>query len=198
MTNPSTKCTNDRSYIAVRTQFEGYHAYPDAGSIDPRIKFLERPHRHVFHVTARMSVTHDDRELEFFLVKWALNDWIAATFGNTQSLTNSCESIATRIIHEHLIPKWGDRDYVVTVSEDGENEGIVEHRKPVFANFGTPQAVFSYTCQQTPPNSVYTLRNVSKETSTEVQPAFTNPKSMLGQFIQAAQSHFVSDTRKNK
>lgn len=112
------------SYIRVRTQFEGYHCYPNAGSIDPRIEFLEHRHRHMFHVTVKISVTNLDRELEFFLVKWALQDFLSENEQNNKS----CEMIADDILYNHLIIRYGrDRYYEVTVSEDGESDGIIEY-----------------------------------------------------------------------
>jgi len=33
---------NKMTFIKVRTEFEGFHYYPNAGSIDPRIQFLEK------------------------------------------------------------------------------------------------------------------------------------------------------------
>lgn len=113
-----------KTYIVVRTEFEGYHFYPNAGSIDPKIKFLENEHRHMFKVKVKISVTHLDRELEFFLVKWALNDFINS--GNQNH--KSCEMIGDDILNNHLIPVYGaDRYYEVVVSEDGESDGIIEH-----------------------------------------------------------------------
>lgn len=112
------------TYIKVRTQFEGFHFYPNASSIDPKITFLENLHRHIFKVEVKISVDHLDRELEFFLVKWALQDFIKA--GNQNH--KSCEMIATDILENFLIPNYGGRRYYeVVVSEDGENDGIVEY-----------------------------------------------------------------------
>lgn len=111
-----------KSFIKIRTEFEGFHYYPDAGGIDPRIKFLENEHRHIFKVEVKISVHHLDRELEFFLVKWALQDFIES--GNQNH--KSCEMIATDILENHLIPTYGNRYYEVVVSEDGESDGIVE------------------------------------------------------------------------
>jgi hypothetical protein len=113
------------TFIRVRTEFEGFHYYPNAGSIDPRIKFLENEHRHMFKVEVKISVTHLDRELEFFLVKWALQEFIKDGKMNHKS----CEMIATDILEKHLIPAYGsDRYYEIVVSEDGESDGIIEYK----------------------------------------------------------------------
>jgi hypothetical protein len=112
-----------KSYIKVRTQFEGFHHYPNAGDIDPRIKFLEHEHRHMFKVEVKIEVTHLDRELEFFLVKWDLENFIRA--GNINH--RSCEMIAQDILDD-LVSKYGrDRYYEIVVSEDGESDGIIEY-----------------------------------------------------------------------
>lgn len=111
------------SYIKVRTQFEGFHYYPGASNIDLRIRFLENEHRHMFKVEVKIAVTHLDRELEFFLVKWALEEFINGGDQNHQS----CEMIAERILKEHLLPSYGERYYEVVVSEDGESDGIIEY-----------------------------------------------------------------------
>ena len=117
--------TATKTFIRVRTQFEGFHFYPGAGGIDSRIAFLENEHRHIFKVEVKISVDHLDRELEFFLVKWALEAFIKSGDQNHRS----CEMIATDILEKHLIPSYGaKRYYEVTVSEDGESDGIVEHQ----------------------------------------------------------------------
>jgi hypothetical protein len=112
-----------RSYIKVRTQFEGFHCYPGAGDIDPRIKFLEDRHRHMFHVEVKVSVTHDDRELEFFLVKWAIESHIK----RCEMDNMSCEMIARDLLDNVMIPMFGERYYEIVVSEDGESDGIIEY-----------------------------------------------------------------------
>lgn len=111
------------TYIKIRTEFEGFHFYPSAGEIDQQIKFLENEHRHMFKVEVKISVGHLDRELEFFLVKRALQDFIKSGKMNHKS----CEMIATDILEQHLLPKYGERYYEIVVSEDGESDGIVEY-----------------------------------------------------------------------
>jgi len=112
-----------RTYIKVRTEFEGFHFYPNAGLIDNRIQFLESEHRHIFKIEVKISVNHLDRELEFFLVKWALQEFIKTGKMNHKS----CEMIAVDILENHLKLKYGNnRYYEIVVSEDGESDGIVE------------------------------------------------------------------------
>lgn len=112
-----------KKFIRVRTQFEGFHHYPNASTIDERISFLEQTHRHLFKVEVKIEVFHNDRELEFFLVKWALEEYIKSGNKNNQS----CEMIASDILTDHLIPAYGStRYYEVVVSEDGESDGIIQ------------------------------------------------------------------------
>ena len=115
---------NKMTFIKIRTEFEGYHYYPNAGEIDSRIQFLENEHRHIFKIEVKISVEHLDRELEFFLVKWALQEFVKS--GNQNH--NSCEMIATDILENHLLPKYGERYYEIVVSEDGESDGIIEYK----------------------------------------------------------------------
>ena len=114
--------TMKKTYIKVRTEFQGFHHYPNAGSIDPRIKFLENDHRHLFKVEVKIQVFHADRELEFFIVKWGLQEFIKTGDQNHKS----CEMIANDILR-YLLQMYGDkRYYEIVVSEDGESDGIVE------------------------------------------------------------------------
>ena len=113
------------SYIWVTFQKEGIHKYP-AAATDPKlatgdwldVSFLGTPHRHIFHFRVEMQVFHDDRDVEFIQAKRTIERWYAQ---DTLQLNHkSCEMIA-RDLHTKLITTWPDRDYVVEVSEDGEN-----------------------------------------------------------------------------
>jgi len=121
--------------ITVKTSFEGIHCYPDAPE---EVSYLRHPHRHLFQVRATLAVTHHEREVEFFMMKKRLDDFIAITI---PALTNkSCESMAQAIINFLIVTYPGEyicesnsvqrgRDfYEVTVSEDGENESTVRFK----------------------------------------------------------------------
>lgn len=103
--------------IFVTTQFEGIHCYPDAPD---EVAFLRSPHRHMFHVRATLEVFHDDRELEFILVKRALDQFVTGDALQHRS----CEMIAREILN-FLRAKYGVRSSAVEVSEDGENGATI-------------------------------------------------------------------------
>jgi hypothetical protein len=115
----------DQSFIFVTFQKEGIHRYP-AAATDPKlatgdwldVSFLSTPHRHVFHFRVEMSVFHDDRDIEFIQAKRIMEQWYSN--GTLQLNYKSCEMIA-RELYDMCYAKWPSRDYVIEVSEDGEN-----------------------------------------------------------------------------
>lgn len=107
----------DITSIVVQLQREGIHCYPDAPE---EVAFLRSPHRHMFHICVELQVHHDDRELEFIIVKRDLEKWL-----DLNSLDyKSCEMI-TKDILDYLHGRWGisNRITCVSVFEDGENGG---------------------------------------------------------------------------
>lgn len=110
-------------YITVTDQYEGFHAYKDAPA---KVAFLKNLHRHLFKVTAEIQVFHEDRELEFFMVKDNLKHQIVPFLNESLDL-GSCEHQAERIL-QGLMNLYGpDRYYSVEVSEDGENSGAIQY-----------------------------------------------------------------------
>lgn len=115
--------------IIVTTEFEGTHFYAAAPE---EVKFLAHPHRHIFKVKAELEVFHDDRELEFIIVKRDLQKFCERWF-NVENC-GSCEMIGNAIV-EYLSTRWGislqkkielKREYmhrkiIVEVWEDNEN-----------------------------------------------------------------------------
>lgn len=108
-----------KTFIKVTADFEGIHRYPSAPE---EVSFLRFPHRHTFYVKAEIEVFHDDRELEFIIVK----RWLQKQF-NEQLGSMSCEMIAKQMI-QAIHNAWGDnRDVTVEVWEDNENGAVVRH-----------------------------------------------------------------------
>lgn len=99
--------------VFCTTEFEGFHSWDDAP--DP-VAFLRDRHRHVFHVELTVEVDHDDRDIEFIMLKRALEAFIEAELADKDW---SCEQFALAIVD------WATHEYGqparCEVSEDGEN-----------------------------------------------------------------------------
>ena len=105
--------------IVVRTQFEGFHKYTNAPD---EVSYLRQLHRHLFKVEVELSVTHNDRDLEFIIVKHNIEDFLKNKY--QQGETYSCEQIADDIC-QHLHNCFNSRRISCLVTEDGENGGRV-------------------------------------------------------------------------
>lgn len=117
---------NISRYIEVSFQKEGIHRYP-AALEDPRltdVSFLGHPHRHIFHFRVRVSVTHNDRDIEFILFKRELEDLY---HGTLEVDYKSCEMLAEDLIN-YIVKKYPYRDVEVGVSEDGENGAVLIYK----------------------------------------------------------------------
>ena len=112
-------------FIIVRTQFEGFHCWSDAPE---EVKFLRDTHRHLFNVELRISVDHNDRELEFFMVKKRLDNIIKWYIELNGTNLGSCEMMGESFIKE-LTELYGNRYYQIKIFEDNENGGEVVKEK---------------------------------------------------------------------
>ncbi|MGI9554817.1 MAG: hypothetical protein ACR2M6_02480 [Vampirovibrionia bacterium] len=131
--------------------FEGKHCWPDAYKYEG-IEFLSLKHRHMFHAKVIVSVNHNDRDVEFILMKRYLQEYVGNLPKDLHS--SSCEMLAHCIgVATHCFingltidqmfyqfpsqrTPW-DIDYdklsylnssnviQVKVSEDGENGAII-------------------------------------------------------------------------
>lgn len=115
------------TFIKVKNTFEGIHRYKDAPI---QVEFLSDYHRHVFVVETKIEVFHDDRELEFIMVKREINEFFKSKMENTEYTywfmdELSCEQVAIQL-HEFLTKKYGKRKMIIEVSEDDENSAILE------------------------------------------------------------------------
>lgn len=107
-----------KTSVIVNTTFEGNHCYIDAPE---EVCYLRNLHRHIFHVNLEIEVFHDDRELEFIMVRHRVDEFLR----NVElSIEMSCEQIA-KLLVQHLIDLYGERCIACQVLEDGENGGKV-------------------------------------------------------------------------
>lgn len=118
----------EKMAIEVKTQFEGLHCWPDAPD---EVKFLRHTHRHMFHVVLRLPVHHNDRELEFIMVKHELEKFLKERYSWPDAPAAlgrmSCEDIAKSILKWVMVKYSGGcvrtlrGNVTVGVFEDGEN-----------------------------------------------------------------------------
>ena len=106
-----------KTIVWVTTQFEGFHKWPAAPD---EVGFLRLLHRHLFHVKVGVLVGHNDRDVEFFMLKRHVNDIIKMMAGDNMS----CEMMAEFILDKLDLLFNYDVLYV-DVSEDGENGATI-------------------------------------------------------------------------
>lgn len=111
-----------QAYVYCSLQVEGTHCWPSCPFDE--VAYLRDPHRHVFHIKAYKHVTHDDRDVEFIMLKHQIQNSLRLGYWNEDQKLHvfgakSCEMIAKELIFNfHL--------HMCEVNEDGENGAIVE------------------------------------------------------------------------
>lgn len=110
--------------ITVRTEFVGFHRWKDAPDA---VAFLREYHRHKFGVVVFIRTDHSDRQLEFFIVKKKVDEYVQKVYHDSR-FDLSCEAVAETIgrqlIKHHKLPV-----FMVKVDEDGENGGVAHFKE---------------------------------------------------------------------
>jgi len=98
--------------VFAKVLFEATHNWP--GCNIEEVSYLKHEHRHVFHITAYAEVNHDDRDIEFIVLKHRIQEYLLFNFPEHKLGSTSCEMLADRLINAFQLSKC-------IVSEDGEN-----------------------------------------------------------------------------
>jgi len=123
---------NAKRMIWVTFTKEGIHKYP-AALDDPSlatgdeydVSFLGYPHRHIFHFRVGITVTHNDRDIEFIQFK----RWLEKLYeGELNVDYKSCEMMSDDL-YKQITTKHPGREVHIDVSEDGENGAHIEYAK---------------------------------------------------------------------
>ena len=117
--------------IWVTFRKEGVHCYP-AAATDPNlatgdeydVSFLANKHRHIFHFRVWISVTHNDRDIEFIQFKRWLENLYKDNILNLDFM--SCEMMSDELYSE-ISEKYPSREVWIEVSEDGENGSFIKY-----------------------------------------------------------------------
>ena len=119
--------------IWITFRKEGIHKYP-AAATDPNlatgdeydVSFLANPHRHIFHFRVWLSVTHNDRDVEFIQFK----RWLEKLYSSNQGVLSldykSCEMMSDEL-YDTISQKYPGREVWIEVSEDGENGSFIKY-----------------------------------------------------------------------
>lgn len=110
-----------RTEVFCTLQVDGTHNWP--GCPFDEVAYLRDPHRHMFHIKAYKEVNHNDRDVEFIILKHQLVDYLDHTYYCETPKTHvfgarSCEMIAHELIKQFNLSRC-------EVSEDGENGAVL-------------------------------------------------------------------------
>jgi hypothetical protein len=119
--------------IWVTFRKEGMHKYP-AAATDPNlatgdeydVSFLANPHRHIFHFRVWLSVTHNDRDVEFIQFKRWLEKLYSSNEGVLSLDYKSCEMMSDDL-YAQVSQRYPDREVWIEISEDGENGSFIKY-----------------------------------------------------------------------
>lgn len=113
-----------RTIIGVKLSVEGMHYYSDASEKHGLpMKFLEFPHRHMFHIEVRVSVKHDNRDKEFILLKREVIEYLHSKYYQEELNVLDFRKMSCEMIAKDLMFVFHADS--VKVSEDDENYALV-------------------------------------------------------------------------
>jgi len=104
----------ESSWIEVELYYLGYHQWKEA---PPHRAYLEPKHQHMFKITARLSVTHLDRDIEFHDLRDFLWDEL-----HKFKFEGSCEMMAEKLFRI-LTQRYKNHKISVVVEEEGGLKG---------------------------------------------------------------------------
>ena len=85
---------------------------------------MATPHRHIFHFRVWLSVTHNNRDVEFIQFKrWLENLYKDAILKLDYK---SCEMMSDDL-YDMISQKYPGRETWIEVSEDGENGSFIKY-----------------------------------------------------------------------
>lgn len=98
--------------VFAKVLFEATHNWENCDIEE--VAYLKHEHRHIFHIKAYVEVDHDDRDIEFIVLKHKIENYLATFYPENKLGGTSCEMLATELIEAFSLSKC-------IVSEDGEN-----------------------------------------------------------------------------
>lgn len=112
--------------VYCTVHIEGIHRWKDCPLEE--VAYLRDPHRHMFHIKAFVPVLHDDRDVEFIMLKHKITEYLITRYWSDEYKCLFFDSMSCEMIARELIDAFDLT--VCEVSEDGEN-GSATMRYPV-------------------------------------------------------------------
>jgi hypothetical protein len=104
-----------KTVVYATFQFEGFHFWKDAPDA---VGFLRARHRHMFHVRIERVVGHNNRDVEFIMMKHEAEMAVRVLKEIPDHESWSCERWAAEFLQLMNLSRC-------EVSEDGENGAVV-------------------------------------------------------------------------
>jgi len=105
--------------VIVTLAVDGLHKWPDAKNMFPEVGFLSDLHRHMFHITLKKQVFHDDRDIEFIMFKRDVQNYLTDIYYRDDYRCYMFGSHSCEMIAKELLQKFNC--VYVSVWEDNEN-----------------------------------------------------------------------------
>ena len=126
-----SKISSDKKIsVYCKFQFELIHCFDNVEDCGfDEVSYLKFAHRHLVKCKVEVPVHHNDRDVEFIMLKHNCESFIEQD-KKTWPLRISMEMIAEKI-YNHIINTYGS-DYspvFIEVSEDGENGAILRDKR---------------------------------------------------------------------
>ncbi len=110
--------------IKFKDTFLGTHYWTDCPHEE--VDFLKNEHHHDFVVTVQCTVNHEDRDLEWIMLRCELKKFMRDNYHSDYEIIRfegrSCETIAAEIC-TYFKTKYAKHNWKVSVSEDNIYEG---------------------------------------------------------------------------
>ena len=123
-----------KTNVGVTLSIEGIHNFPNASQIaGPEVKFLEYPHRHMFGIEAKKRVYHDNRDIEFIMLKRSINSYLIQKYRIESDVLDfgnqSCETIARDLMEKFNLEYCKvdeDKENYAELIKDDSSESVQE------------------------------------------------------------------------
>ena len=112
-----------KKYIVVNFEVEWLHNRPECDI--EGMEYLRSLHRHIFHISCKREVSHNDRDVEIIIFKREISHFLKTKYNDPHYWCllfgrMSCEDIAELLIEKFWLSSC-------EVLEDGENWAFISN-----------------------------------------------------------------------